>query len=717
MATIQGRTDEKIFMALEWKGLHEAPGGDSKLELGEAAKMRNFQVTRDGNLRKRPGLDMVAGLGSYVIDYGEDETARTDTHICSQLTMHQILSVTSDGILAASGTKVVVTEENWEDYIGYFWVYNKYYTWKLVSLAYDAETDTYTWTMQRATAVLSSSSLYYHDQVTGLWSGSVSGKEYVMAVWRGQLYRLYKEGVGWEKVLIDPIDQGHHTTQQYACMFGFDNKLYILGYGSYMEWDGTTLKQVEGYRPLVSVSIAGTSGGTALEEINKLNGLRRVWISPDGTATVFSLPEQGIASVDKVFDRADPEHPLTPSTTTTPQQDGDYYADLTAGTVTFKTAPDASVNSYEIWYSVSETGRDTVTGMQFCEFYNGQNDNRLFLYGDGTNQAIYSGLDYDGNPRADYFPDMNILVVGDANTPITGMIRHFSRLLVYKTHSTYSVQYSIATLPDNTTTAAFYLTSVNREIGNSAPGQVRLVNNYPLSLHGDDLYEWRNNTAYVSSLTVDERQAQRISDRIYATLQSFRSDVCYCYDNNDSQEYYICNRDGNALVWNYATDAWYFYDHFPAQCMCSFNGDLYVGDDGGRVHRLDESVRSDNGYAFECYWESGSMAFDREYMRKYSAMLWVGLKPEGKAQVTVTVQTDRKSVYAEKLAASAMVTFANADFKHWSFNTNNKPHEKRLKIKTKKFVFYKLLFQLESMDMTATVLNAEIRVRYTGYAR
>ena len=487
-------------------------------------------------------------------------------------------------------------------------------------------------------------------------------------------------------------------------MFGFDKKLYILGYGSYKEWDGTTLKDVEGYRPLVSISIAGTSGGVTLEEINKLNGLRRVWISPDGTATAFDLPEKNLASVDKVFYRANPESPLSPST---------YTVDLTNGRVTFTNALPAGVNSYEIWYSVSETGRSTATRMQFCEFFNGANDNRLFLYGDGSNQAIYSGLDYDGNPRADYFPDTNILLVGEANTPITGMIRHFSRLLVFKTHSAYSVQYSIATLPDNTTAAAFYVTSVNREIGNSAPGQVRLVNNYPLTLHGDDLYEWRNNAAYVSSLTVDERQAQRISDRIYATLRS----LCYCFDDNDNQEFYICDRDGKALVWNYATDAWYFYDHFPAQCMCSFNGDLYVGDDEGRVHRLDESVRSDNGDVFECYWESGSMAFDREYMRKYSAMLWVGLKPEGKAQVTVTVQTDRKSVYAEKLAASAMVSFSNADFRHWSFNTNSKPHEKRLKIKAKKFVFYKLLFQLASADMTATILNAEMRVRYTGYAR
>lgn len=64
MATISGSTSEKIFQIKAWLGLNENPDGDTKLKLGEAAAMRNFAITRDGNLRRRPGSMKIASLGS-----------------------------------------------------------------------------------------------------------------------------------------------------------------------------------------------------------------------------------------------------------------------------------------------------------------------------------------------------------------------------------------------------------------------------------------------------------------------------------------------------------------------------------------------------------------------------------------------------------------------------------------------------------------------------
>ena len=67
--------------------------------------------------------------------------------------------------------------------------------------------------------------------------------------------------------------------------------------------------------------------------------------------------------------------------------------------------------------------------MRFSETYNGQTDTRVFLYGDGSNTAIYSGLDYNGKPTAEYFPDLNEIAVDSANTPITSMIKHYDSFL------------------------------------------------------------------------------------------------------------------------------------------------------------------------------------------------------------------------------------------------------------------------------------------------
>ena len=55
MARITGAADERIFQIQRWLGVNENPDGDTKLKMGEASAMRNFRVTRDGNLQKRPG--------------------------------------------------------------------------------------------------------------------------------------------------------------------------------------------------------------------------------------------------------------------------------------------------------------------------------------------------------------------------------------------------------------------------------------------------------------------------------------------------------------------------------------------------------------------------------------------------------------------------------------------------------------------------------------
>lgn len=697
MAKIQGTSDERIFQIKKWLGLNENPDGDTKLKMGEAAVMRNFKITRDGNLQRRPGSDMVKGLlQSYSLEVeAEGSVVRTDEMVCGQLTMFPEAAASPEGFVVLSGESVVVSFENAVDYIGYYWRYNDYNTCCLVSCQQN-EAGQYLWTMKRVRAVSTSES----KKVAGLWAGTVMGKAYMVAACDGKLWKVH-DGSDFCKEALGDID----TTNE-VFFFGYSEKLYMLNGKEYKEWDGENYRDVEGYRPLISVAVPPTGGGTLLEQVNKLNGLRRARFSPDGEAAVFTLPEQNIKAIDYVKDL----------TTGEEMASGGYTADLEKGTVTFTAAPARGASTLEIAWSVETTFRDTVNAMRFAEIFNGANDNRVFLYGDGSNKAFYSGLDYDGNPRADYFPDMNELAIGEANTPITALIRHYSRLIVFKTNSTYSVQYGMMNTAEDTTIAAYYATPVNRTIGNVAPGQVRLVLNSPYSLHGRDLYEWRNNSSYSSNLSVDERQAKRISDRITASLDEFDLAKCYCFDSNDTQEYFICHA-GKVLVHNYAADAWYYYDNLYVSCMVSWRGELYYGDTEGRLNSFAYRNRTDNGVAIQSYWESGSISFERDFMRKYSSMLWVGIKPEEHGEVWVTVQTDRKSAYTNKVVASSLMTFSSADFRRWSFNVNRKPHMARLKIKAKKFVFYKLIFSTESINTTTTILSADLRVRFTGYAR
>ena len=468
---------------------------------------------------------------------------------------------------------------------------------------------------------------YSKAPVQGMWFGNVNGTKVGLAASGNIMWLFYSDGM-----LETPKMLGELSTKNRVTFFPYSNIVYILNGEDYYFYDGVTFGIVVGYRPLISMSrTPDGSSSSLLEEVNKLNGYRRVWFSPNGTATVFQLPETDLVSIDYVKLNANGSY-VDPE---------DYEIDRYAGTVTFGTAPASGTNTIEIGYQAVATYRTDVCRMTNAELFLGAQDNAVILYGNGTNKAIYSSVDYWGQPRADYFPDLNEIAVADDNTPITGMIRHYSQLICFKSTSVYTIHYGLVTTATEDQEYAFYVTPVNREIGNVALGQVRLVLNSPFALFGNDLYEWKSNSRYSANLSSDERNAQRISDRIYATLETFDAANCYCFDDNPGQEYYICY--GNeALVYNYPADAWYYYTGLNIHSMCNVEERLFFGTDDGRICELSEEYLNDDGKVIDCVWESGSIDFGKNYLRKFMSEIWISMKPQAHSKVTVTVQTDKK---------------------------------------------------------------------------
>lgn len=524
--------------------------------------------------------------------------------------------------------------------------------------------------------------------VRGIWSGFVGGREVLCAACNGHLWELSCDDGVWSKVSCGTLD-----TSKTVHMFGFDEKLYILNGSSYKVWDGTALGDVEGYRPVVAAQVAPTGGGTQLEQVNKLNGKRCCRFSPDGEATVFQLPETGIASLDYLKNRVTgQDYTLT----------ADYTVNLTEGKITFLTAPTEGVDTVEAGWTYPVNYRSDVEAMRYAELYNGAQDSRVFLYGDGTNQVFYSGLDYNGQPRADYFPDMNVAHIGDANTPVTAMIRHYNKLLAFKLDSAWSMYYDAITLADGMVTAGFYVTPVNRDIGCCAPGQAVLVENRPRTLDGRSVIEWKA-TSTSGGITGDQRNAQRISQRVDRSIRAFDLTTARTFYDKIAHEYYVIGADGTALVNNVEADAWYVYTGFDANCMITYKDELYYGTVDGWLRHFSNDYHDDEGDAIDAYWESGSMPFAADFKRKYSATLWIGIKPENNGYLAVSAETDQKT-----------------DFAQYFFSTGSAeqlPEMNRIKLKAKKFTYYKLIMQNNTADTTVTVVSANIRVRGAGYVR
>lgn len=525
----------------------------------------------------------------------------------------------------------------------------------------------------------------------GSWYGMANGKYHLLCAFGGVIFDV--------DILLETMTPVGTCTQDETSFFGFDEKVYLLNGHEYKSWTGeaeATFQDVAGYVPLIQTATTPEGSGTLLENVNRLTGLRRVRYSPDGEAVDFYLPETGIDSVTEIEGT-----------------DITYTTDATNGKVTFSSAPAKGTNTLTITYKKGDGALSEVAGMHWSELFNGSNDTRVFLYGDGTNKIIYSGINGDtGLASADYFPDLYEAAIGDSNTPVTALVRHYGRLLAFKTDSAYSISYSTVTLDTGVVTAGFYVLPVNRQLGNEAMGQVRLLENNPLTLDAGSIYQWRS-TSSSGNITDNQQNATRISDRVAVILDGFTLKDTKTFNRKYYHEYWFL-WGGQAVILNYANNTWYYYTNIPFTGMFEIEDQTYGITADGKIKHFSRQYRNDDTADIDAYAETGSMDFDRDWLLKYSPMIFVAIQPETQARITVTAQSNRRSDYPEKVVASSLATFSHVDFNHWSFRTNRKPQVDRLKLKVKKATFYKLIFKSCSASATATVLETDVQLRYAG---
>ena len=129
----------------------------------------------------------------------------------------------------------------------------------------------------------------------GAWQGAVGGSDHIIAAFGGVLFDVDLLGLTTRVIGT--------CTEDDTTFFGFGNKVYLLNGHEYMSWDGgaeTAFAEVEGYIPTVQTATTPLGYGTLLENVNRLTGKRRVKFSPDGTSTVFYLPEKDVDQVVSV---------------------------------------------------------------------------------------------------------------------------------------------------------------------------------------------------------------------------------------------------------------------------------------------------------------------------------------------------------------------------------------------------------------------------------
>ena len=507
----------------------------------------------------------------------------------------------------------------------------------------------------------------------------------------------------------------------YVKIFPFGSRLYIMSAGNTVYFEGGTFQKADAYVPLVIAGADPASGsGTTFENLNLLSGLRRMDFSADGTTKAYLLPAEA-TSVEKI---------IVDNAVQNVQSAGNF--DAQTHTFTFNTAPVKGVGNVEITYGTDEAkaaeNRMRIIRMMLVEAYNGSTDTRIFVAGDGSNICYYSGVTQDGEPSPLYFPAMNEIAVDMTSAAVTGLMRHYSKLMVFtRGGGAYTISYEPVTNTDGSTVAGFYLRAANREFGNDVMGQVATVNNFARTVTKDGIYSWNITASYYQ----DERYAKRISDKVERSLKAADISRVVVCDDNFSKTYYVFLNDeeGTVLVNRYdlgREGVWCIYKgeifRDVKRAMVSHGKVVFHNDSElfffseGQVYDAAVTAGSEASQ-IRALWESGYMDFGADFQRKYSSELYVSMLPQSHSAMQITAATDRREEYAEKEIGSNIFTWNGLDFRWFTFNTNIAPSIKRVRLKVKKFVYYKLIFRVEEPGAQATVLGYDQTVRFGSMAK
>lgn len=543
------------------------------------------------------------------------------------------------------------------------------------------------------------------------------GKEWIYcSFWNGDGFvaaYLREDNEDWTKFASSDRETGGPLYKS----FEHDGKVWVYC----MDGDGNpfadyvpfgTQGATEPYIPLVISGGSPSGGGTTVEPLNILSDkFRAKYIAAD-RATAYLLPSVTSEVVSVIIE----------NTEKAAADLGTFDAQTGIFTFAENNEPQDDLDvEFVCKHSDNDirSARRLFFEMRYYAHFNGSTDTRTFFYGGGDayygNQNIcyYTGVPAHGSGL--YVPAGNELAVDFSDSPVTGLVRHYSRLLAFKPDGVDALTYEPVTLEDGSVIAGFYLRPVSRDFGNDAMGQVQLVDNAARSLSKSGAYDWRVSAGNYR----DERYAKRVSDAVVKTLAAAdTSKIVTCDDGNTKTWYAFLNDEaGTILVHRYGLDAWSIYrsalatgvkSAFVFEKKVTFlrGGELFVFDPEASTDAA-ETADADP-VPIEAYWESGYQDFGAAYRRKDSDQLWVSMLPIDGASVYVSVQTDSRQDYEERALDPALAQdYGDAD-------PGGTPFVMRLRMKIKRFVYYKLRFRVKDPGASPVILGYDQHIRFSS---
>lgn len=428
----------------------------------------------------------------------------------------------------------------------------------------------------------------YSDTVYGIFSY----KGALMIHAGATLRRVTAEG---ETILHE------NMAQRASQAFVYEDVFYIKDGRNYLQYDGTTIKDVEGYVPTTTIARKPMGGGTKYEDVNMISDRRKNTFLADGVSFSFFLDvtkiDEDFVPIVKVDDVV-----VDPST---------YLVDYADGRITFvNTPPDSPKTdgqdnvSIEFKKAVPQY-RNAILGCTLLQVF----DNRVFFsgYKDYPNVLWHCSLN---DPS--YVADLDYYREGMDNANIRGLVAGNNALWVFRE-------------PSSANTTVFYHTpTIDSEYGKIYPsshssitiGCVGKAINF-----NDDIvfFSDRGMEGISGDITTEQVVAHRSSlvDRKLLTEADYENMLLEEWEGYllvfVGNKVYLADSRTAFAYENHMEYEWFYWELEKAvTCTAVYDGVLYLGTSDG-VYTLSDMTAN-----VESYWVTPKDKFKYPHKLKTS---------------------------------------------------------------------------------------------------
>lgn len=392
--------------------------------------------------------------------------------------------------------------------------------------------------------------------------------------------------------------------QNQSRSFIFENTFFFMDGEHYLEYDGTTMKEVVGTIPITSY-YRNPDGSTSIDEstdidlvyqpVNLLSNLRKNLFIADGKSTNFHLDTVDLDSADIYSIKVVVDNQEKEETT-------DFTVDREKGIIKFKTIPEKE-KEISITFSKTTNGykERILNSNLLCEF-----DNRIFFSGnkDYPNTVFHCELN---DPR--YVRDTAYYECGLDDALIKTIIPGNDKLWVIKeiNQNNSSVYYMTPTV-DNTYGKIYPSVNGSLSLGCVSTG---------INFNDDILYFSKRGLESISDMMYSSQSLSHRSSNIDSKMLNDLN-----YENVKVTIYrgylmclinsHIYLADSRAMFQNQSGKIeyeWFYWElPFNITYIKEYRGNLYLGNNSGQLFKLDGIT--DNGTNINSYWTTKKEDFD-----------------------------------------------------------------------------------------------------------